>query len=136
MSIIRDPDTYERFEQVVLVHGVRMVSELAYRDYIGKELLEIEGLGEEIAAKLLYYPTVTREPFMHEGRITTAIETGKLCKDLGIAPIDPLTDRAMICGSPEMLKDTAARLDHLGFEVSPGIGQPGDYVIERAFVER
>jgi ferredoxin--NADP+ reductase len=136
MSIIRDPDTYERFEQVVLVHGVRMVSELAYRDYIGKELLEIEGLGEEIAAKLLYYPTVTREPFMHEGRITTAIETGKLCKGLGIAPIDPLTDRAMICGSPEMLKDTAARLDHLGFEVSPGIGQPGDYVIERAFVER
>ncbi|MDO8305897.1 ferredoxin--NADP reductase [Herminiimonas sp.] len=136
MSIIRDPDTYERFDQVILVHGVRLVSELAYREYIGKELLEIDGLGEEIAAKLLYYPTVTREPFMHEGRITTAIESGKMCKDLGIAPMDPLTDRAMICGSPDMLKDTAAQLDQLGFEVSPGVGQPGDYVIERAFVDR
>ena len=118
------------------MHGVRLVSELAYKDYIAKELLEIEGLGEEIAAKLLYYPTVTREAFVNEGRITTAIETGKMCDDLGIPPLDPLTDRAMICGSPDMLKDTAARLDHLGFEVSAGIGQPGDYVIERAFVDR
>ena len=67
MSIIRDPDTYERFDQVVLVHGVRLVSELAYRDYVANELLQIEGLGEEIAAKLLYYPTVTREPFVNEG---------------------------------------------------------------------
>ncbi|MDQ7969855.1 MAG: ferredoxin--NADP reductase [Oxalicibacterium faecigallinarum] len=136
MSIIRDPETYERFDQVILVHGVRLVSELAYRDYIGKELLEIEGLGEEIAAKLLYYPTVTREEFANKGRITTAISSGVMCETLGIPPIDPLTDRAMICGSPEMLKDTAAELDKLGFEVSAGIGQPGDYVIERAFVER
>jgi ferredoxin--NADP+ reductase len=136
MSIIRDPDTYERFEQVVLVHGTRLVSELAYRDFIADELKQIEGLGEEIAAKLLYYPTVTREPFHNEGRITTAISTGKMCESLGIDPISPLTDRAMICGSPEMLKDTASELDKLGFEVSPGIGQPGDYVIERAFVER
>jgi ferredoxin--NADP+ reductase len=136
MSIIRDPDTYERFDQVVLVHGVRLVSELAYRDYVANELLQIEGLGEEIAAKLLYYPTVTREPFVNEGRITTAISTGKMCEDLGIDPLSPLTDRAMICGSPDMLKDTAGELDKLGFEVSPGIGQPGDYVIERAFVDR
>ncbi|WP_293780751.1 ferredoxin--NADP reductase [uncultured Oxalicibacterium sp.] len=136
MSIIRDPDTYERFDQVILVHGVRLVSELAYRDYIGKELLEIEGLGEEIAAKLLYYPTVTREEFPNKGRITHAISSGIMCEMLGIPAMDPLTDRAMICGSPEMLKDTAAELDKLGFEVSAGIGQPGDYVIERAFVER
>lgn len=136
MSIIRDPDAYERFDQVVLVHGVRLVSELAYHDYIGKQLLEIEGLGEEIAAKLLYYPTVTREEFVNKGRITTLIESGKMCEDLGIDPIDPLTDRAMICGSPNMLHDTAAQLDKLGFEVSPGVGQPGDYVIERAFVDR
>jgi len=136
MSIIRDPDTYERFDQVILVHGVRLVSELAYREYVGKELLEIEGLGEEIAAKLLYYPTVTREEFANKGRITTAIASGVMCETLGIPPMDPLTDRAMICGSPEMLKDTAAELDKLGFEVSAGIGQPGDYVIERAFVER
>ena len=136
MSIIRDPETYERFDQVILVHGVRLVSELAYREYVGKELLEIEGLGEEIAAKLLYYPTVTREEFPNKGRITTAISSGIMCETLGIPPMDPLTDRAMICGSPEMLKDTAAELDKLGFEVSAGIGQPGDYVIERAFVER
>src|SRR5690606_15880522 len=136
MSIIRDPETYERFEQVILVHGVRLVSELAYRDYLGKELLEIEGLGEEIAEKLLYYPTVTREEFHNKGRITTAISSGIMCETLGIPPMDPLTDRAMICGSPEMLKDTAIELDKLGFEVSAGIGQPGDYVIERAFVER
>lgn len=136
MSIIRDPETYERFEQVILVHGVRLVSELAYRDYLGKELLEIEGLGEEIAEKLLYYPTVTREEFHNKGRITTAISSGIMCETLGIPPMDPLTDRAMICGSPEMLKDTATELDKLGFEVSAGIGQPGDYVIERAFVER
>lgn len=136
MSIIRDPDTYERFDQVILVHGVRLVSELAYRDYIAKELLEIEGLGEEIAAKLLYYPTVTREEFPNKGRITHAISSGIMCDTLGIPAMDPLTDRAMICGSPEMLKDTAAELDKLGFEVSAGIGQPGDYVIERAFVER
>lgn len=136
MSIIRDPDTYDRFDQVVLVHGVRLVSELAYRDYVANELLQIEGLGEEIAAKFLYYPTVTREPFANEGRITTAISTGKMCMDLGIDPIDPLTDRAMICGSPEMLKDTSTELDKLGFEVSKGVGQPGDYVIERAFVDR
>jgi len=136
MSIIRDPETYERFDQVILVHGVRLVSELAYREYVGKELLEIEGLGEEIAAKLLYYPTVTREEFANKGRITTAIASGVMCETLGIPPMDPLTDRAMICGSPEMLKDTAAELDKLGFEVSAGIGQPGDYVIERAFVER
>lgn len=136
MSIIRDPETYERFDQVILVHGVRLVSELAYREYVGKELLEIEGLGEEIAAKLLYYPTVTREEFTNKGRITTAIASGVMCETLGIPPMDPLTDRAMICGSPEMLKDTAAELDKLGFEVSAGIGQPGDYVIERAFVER
>lgn len=136
MSIIRDPETYERFEQVILVHGVRLVSELAYRDYIGKKLLEIEGLGEEITEKLLYYPTVTREEFANKGRITTAISSGLMCETLDIPQMNPLTDRAMICGGPEMLKDTSAELEKLGFEASPGIGLPGDYVIERAFVER
>ncbi|MFT4192130.1 MAG: ferredoxin--NADP reductase [Comamonas sp.] len=136
MSIIRDPETYERFEKVILVHGVRFISELAYRDYLAGDLLKIEGLGEEIAEKLVYYPTVTREPFDNEGRITTAISEQRIAARTGLPPINPETDRAMLCGSPHMLRDVAAELDKLGFQVSPGIGQPGDYVIERAFVDR
>jgi ferredoxin--NADP+ reductase len=93
MSIIQDPEVYERFEQVILIHGVRTVSELAYRDFIEKELPHHEYLGEEIAAKLRYYPTVTREPFVHQGRITTLVESGKLFEDLGIAPFDAAEDR-------------------------------------------
>jgi ferredoxin--NADP+ reductase len=136
MSIIQDPEVYERFEQVILIHGVRTVSELAYRDFIEKELPHHEYLGEEISAKLLYYPTVTREPFIHQGRITALVESGKLFEDLGIAPFDAAEDRGMICGSPAMLADTSAMLDAHGFVVSAGQGEPGDYVIERAFAER
>lgn len=136
MSIIKDPDTYERFEKVVLVHGVRFVSELAYSDFIQNELPQNEYFGEVVREKLLYYPTVTREEFRHTGRITDLIETGKLCEDLGVPQLDPAQDRAMLCGSPAMLTDISAMLDKRGFEVSPGVGQPGDYVIERAFVEK
>lgn len=136
MSIIKDPDTYERFEKVVLVHGVRFVSELAYSDFIQNELPQNEYFGEVVREKLLYYPTVTREEFRNTGRITDLIETGKLCEDLGIPQLDPTQDRAMLCGSPAMLADISAMLDKRGFEVSPGVGQPGDYVIERAFVEK
>jgi ferredoxin--NADP+ reductase len=136
MSIIQDPETYERFEKVILVHGVRLVSELAYADFISAHLPQHEFLGEEVAAKLLYYPTVTREDFRNQGRITDLLTTGKLCADLGLPQINPSTDRAMICGSPGMLKDTSQILDQLGFTISPHIGAPGDYVIERAFVEK
>lgn len=136
MSIIKDPETYERFEKVVLVHGVRFVSELAYADFIQNELPNNEFFGELVREKLLYYPTVTREPFRNEGRITQALESGKLCQDLGLPAIDPAQDRAMLCGSPSMLADLSAMLDSFGFVVSAGVGQPGDYVIERAFVEK
>ncbi|HSG20789.1 MAG TPA: ferredoxin--NADP reductase, partial [Burkholderiaceae bacterium] len=136
MSIIRDPDTYERFEKVVLIHGVRLVSELAYGEYITKELPQHEFLGEMVTNQLIYYPTVTREAFSHTGRLTTAMASGKLFEDIGLPPLDPALDRGMICGSPSMLKETAEMLDAQGFVVSPGLGQPGDYVIERAFVER
>ncbi len=136
MSIIKDPDTYERFEKVVLVHGVRYVSELAYSDFIQNELPQNEYFGELVREKLLYYPTVTREPFRNTGRITQLIESGKLCQDLGLPALDPAQDRAMLCGSPAMLADISAMLDSRGFQVSPGVGQPGDYVIERAFVEK
>lgn len=136
MSIIKDPDTYERFEKVVLVHGVRYVSELAYSDFIQNELPNNEYFGDIVREKLLYYPTVTREPFRNTGRITQLIDSGKLCQDLGIDALDPAQDRAMLCGSPAMLADISAMLDSRGFKVSPGVGQPGDYVIERAFVEK
>jgi ferredoxin--NADP+ reductase len=134
LSIIRDPEAYARFEKVVLVHGVRRVSDLAYHDYLREELPQHEYLGEEIREKFLYYPTVTREPFVNQGRITDLLDSGQLCSDLGLPPIDPARDRAMICGSMDMLKDISALLDARGFSVSPNQGTAGDYVIERAFV--
>lgn len=136
MSIIKDPDIYERFEKVVLMHGVRFKSELAYADYIQNELPNNEFFGEVVRDKLIYYPTVTREPFRNAGRITHLVETGKVFEDTGLAPLDPALDRAMLCGSPAMLADISAMLDKKGFVVSPGVGQPGDYVVERAFVEK
>ncbi|MEY3981273.1 MAG: hypothetical protein RLZZ281_142 [Pseudomonadota bacterium] len=136
MSILRDPETYERFEKVVLVHGVRVVSELAYGDYLRNELPQNEFLGEMVREQFIYYPTVTREAFKQTGRLTTAIESGKLFEDIGLPPLDPAVDRAMICGSPAMLKETSEMLDARGFKVSPSLGHPGDYVFERAFVEK
>ncbi len=136
LSLVKDPEMYERFEQIVLIHGVRQVSELAYQDYLTRDLRQDEIFGEIVGDKLLYYPTVTREPFRNRGRLTDLIESGKLFEDLGIPSLDAASDRAMICGSPSMLADTAALLDARGFEISPNIGTPGDYVIERAFVEK
>lgn len=135
LSIIQDPETFERFEQVIVVHGVRRVNDLAYREFIEKELPAHEYLGEMVSEQMLYYPIVTREPFEHTGRIPALLLNGKLCEDLGIPPLDPATDRAMICGSMAMLKDTQAALEELGFEGSPSQGVPGDFVIERAFVD-
>lgn len=136
MSVIQDPEAYERFDKIVLIHGVRHVNELAYADFITKELPQNEFFGEEVREKLIYYPTVTREPFRNQGRLTDLIESGKLFEDIDLPPLDPAIDRAMICGSPQMLADTSALLDRRGFKVSPRIGDPGDYVIERAFVEK
>lgn len=136
MSIIQDPEIYERFEKVILIHGVRYVSELAYTDFIEKELPNHEYFSDIIREQLIYYPTVTREPFRNEGRITALIESGKLFSDIGLPEIDPALDRGMICGSPAMLKDISAILNARGLEISPGVGQSGDYVIERAFVEK
>lgn len=136
MSLIRDPEAYSQYEKIILVHGVRTVSELAYADYITKELPENEFFGEDVREKLIYYPTVTREPFRNQGRLTDLFESGKLCADIGLPQLNPETDRAMLCGSPDMLRDTAALLDARGFKISPRIGEAGDYVIERAFVEK
>jgi ferredoxin--NADP+ reductase len=136
MSLIKDPELYERFEQVVLVHAVRFRSELAYRDYIEWELTHHEYLGAQVRNQLLYVPTVTRQRFRHEGRITTLIETGKLFEILGVPPLDPAVDRAMICGSPAMLAELSALLNARGFCQSSHVGDAGDFVVERAFVAR
>src|SRR5690554_6665272 len=136
MSIVKDPEVYERFEKVILVHGVRWICELAYADYLQDELPNNEYFGDMVQGKLVYYPTVTREEFRNRGRITQLIESGKLCEDLGLPPLNPETDRAMLCGSPAMLTDVSQMLDARGFKISDGTGQPGDYVVERAFVEK
>ncbi len=135
LSIVRDPDTYERFERVVLVHGCRLVSELAYDVYLREQLPCDEYIGDQVANQLLYYPTVTREPYARRGRIPALIETGRLAADLGLPPLDPATDRCMVCGSPAMLADTRALLERLGFDEG-SMAHQGRYVIERAFVER
>ena len=134
MSIIKDPDTYERFERVVLIHGCRQVSELAYGERI-TSLPSDELLSESIGDKLIYYPTVTREPFRNRGRITDLITSGKLFTDIGLPEIDKAHDRVMLCGSPQMLADVRSLLDADGF-VEGNHGEPGDYVIEKAFVEK
>ena len=135
MSIIRDPDTYEKFDEVILVHGCRLVSELAYRDYITNELPKHEFLGEMVSQQLKYYPTVTREPFPTQGRIPDLIESGQMACDLGVPQLNPQVDRVMLCGSPEMLKSIKAVLEARGFNEG-NTTTPGDFVVERAFVEQ
>lgn len=134
LSVIQDPETYERFEKVILMHGVRWEADLAYREFITQELPKHEYLSEEINQKLIYYPAVTRENFVHQGRITDLVASGQLAKDLGLPELNPATDKAMICGSTAMLKDISKMLDERGFKVSSRVGDPADYVIERAFV--
>jgi ferredoxin--NADP+ reductase len=135
LSVLRDPETYERFEKVILVHGVRQVNELAYHDYLTQELPQHELLGEMVSSQFLYYPTVTREPYKNTGRITDLMDNGKLFADLGLPTLDPKQDRVMICGSPQMLKDLKSLLEHRGFQEG-NTTRPGDFVIERAFAEQ
>lgn len=134
LSIIKDPEIYEQFDNVILTHGTRFVSELAYSESI-TELPDNEFFGEMVQGKLHYYPTVTREPFRNEGRLTTLIESGKMFDDLGLPRPNIEDDRFMLCGSPAMLKDLTSMLDSLGFKESRH-GELGQYVVERAFVEK
>ncbi|MCS4509984.1 ferredoxin--NADP reductase [Xylophilus ampelinus] len=135
LSIIRDPETYEKFEKVILVHGVRQVDELAYHDMVTEHLPNHEFLGDLVRSQLLYYPTVTRESYRNMGRITELIETGKLEADLGLPPIGAAEDRVMLCGSPHMLTDLKHLLESRGFKEG-NTSTPGDFVIERAFAEK
>ena len=135
MSIIRDPATYEAFDQVILVHGVRQADELAYHDLVVDHLPKHEFLGEMIAQKLLYYPTVTRESYRNMGRVTDLMANGKMFTDLNLPRLDAAHDRVMLCGSPAMLKDLKHMLETWGF-VEGNTSKPGDFVIERAFAEK
>ena len=135
LSIVRDPETYARFEKVIIVHGVRQVAELAYQNYLTQELPKHEFLGEMVSRQMLYYPTVTREAFERQGRITTLLETGQLQSDLLLPDLNPVDDRVMICGSPGLLKDLKHMLDERGFKEG-NTTAPGDFVIERAFVDQ
>jgi ferredoxin--NADP+ reductase len=135
LSLIKDPETYERFEKVVIVHGCRTQAELAYRQMFEHELHEHEYLGDLVKNQLLYYPTVTREKFRNEGRITELMESGKLYSDLGLPTPSVDNDRFMICGSPAMLKDLKQMLEEQGF-AEGNMQHAAHFVIERAFAER
>ncbi|MCF4166443.1 ferredoxin--NADP reductase [Zavarzinia compransoris] len=135
MSIIKDPEVYEKYEKVVLVHGVRQVAELAYQALIEKDLPDNEFFGEMVRDKLIYYPTVTREPFRNQGRLTDLIKSGKLFSDVGLPPMSKADDRFMICGSPEMLTDMVNLLTEEGYDEA-SFSKAGHYAIEKAFVEK
>jgi ferredoxin/flavodoxin---NADP+ reductase len=134
-SLIKDPDVYERFETIVLVHGCRQVSELAYGEELVAKLRDDELFGPLLSEKLLYYPTVTREPFRNRGRITDLISSEQLFNDIHQPPLNIETDRVMMCGSPGMLEELKQMFESGGFIEGSG-NTPGHFVIEKAFVER
>jgi len=160
MSIIKDPYIYDAYEKVILVHGVRYINELAYKEQIQHALPANEFFGEQVAAQLIYYPTVTREPFVfnttqyvsnpsyvsevlksdessnsHNARITDLITSGALTYDIGMPALDPENDRFMICGNNDMIADLMSILDDKGFSKATSRRQ-GSYVIEQAFIEK
>jgi ferredoxin--NADP+ reductase len=125
LSIVRDPEAYERFERIVVAHGVRWIKDLAYGDFLANDLPRDEFVGDLAREKLIYYPTVTREPFRNQGRLSLALTTGKLTETPGAPPVDAAQDRFMLCGSPAMLADLRAILDARGF-IEGNHGEPGD----------
>ena len=135
VSLIKDPDVYDRFESIVLVHGCRQVAELAYGESVVAKLREDELFGPLLDGKLQYYPTVTREPFRNRGRITDLISSQQLFNDIGQHELDIAKDRIMMGGSPAMLEELKGMFESRGFLVGSG-NEPGHFVIEKAFVER
>ncbi|MCJ2184691.1 ferredoxin--NADP reductase [Novosphingobium sp. 1949] len=135
MSLSRDPDVYEMFSQVICVHGVRQVSDLAYRETLEARLADDPLVGDQAQLQFTYVPSVTREDFHTQGRIGDLIESGRLFEGLGgEARLNPETDRVMLCGSMDMIKGQAAYLESIGFTEGSN-SKPGDFVIERAFVD-
>lgn len=134
ISLMRDPETYEHFENVILTHTCRQVAELEYGKFKVGELNEDPLVGEEAVRKLFHYTSVTQEEYVRQGRITQHIRTGGLFKELSVPDLDPETDRVMICGSMEMIKDVAALMEEHKL-VEGSNAAPADYVIEKAFAE-
>lgn len=134
-SLLRDPETYERYDAVIAAVGCRTVAELAFADGVVASLLTHELLGEMASEKLTYYPTVTREAFRNQGRVSDLVANGTMLRNLALPPLDPETDRVMICGNPGLITDVSALLKERGF-VEGSSGSPADFVIEKAFVER
>ena len=132
-SLIRDPETYDKFDQIVLTHTCRNHAELTYGVELYEQAINDPLIGELTAGRLTLYSSTTRESTPRMGRITHLIENGKLYADLGIEPLDPTQDRVMICGSMGMLKDVKSLIEGLGFEEGSN-SKPGDFVVERAFV--
>ncbi|MFG1373212.1 ferredoxin--NADP reductase [Xanthobacter oligotrophicus] len=135
VSIAKDPEAYERFEHIILVHGCREVAELAYGEDVVAALKANDFLGEYASTQLLHYPTVTREPFRNRGRVTDLMESGQLFADLGLPDLDPAFDRVMLCGSPQMIADTRDLLERRAFAEGAG-HRPETFVVEKAFAER
>ena len=140
MSIIRDPFIYDSFDKIILVHGTRWRSELAYQHEIEQVLPDNPYFGEEVRAKLIYYPTVTREDYIrngvpHQGRITDLLDSGTLLTDIGMPALNPAHDRFMLCGNDAMLQQLMGMLDQRGF-VKANSRTMGHYVIEQAFIEK
>ncbi|MEH2473981.1 ferredoxin--NADP+ reductase [Nitrobacteraceae bacterium AZCC 2161] len=134
-SLIKDPDIYDQYENIVLVHGCRQVSELAYGERLVNSLSEDEFFGPLMKEKFIYYPTVTREPFRNRGRIPDLITSEQLFNDIGLQPLNIETDRIMLCGSPGMLEDLKQTFEARDF-IEGSHNKPGHFVIEKAFVER
>ncbi|MCV2878642.1 ferredoxin--NADP reductase [Sedimentimonas flavescens] len=132
-SLMREPETYEKFEEVIMMHTCRTVEELEYGRKLVEDLVNDPLIGEMVEGKLKYYPTTTREEFHHMGRITDNLSSGKVFEDLGIAPMDAEDDRAMVCGSLAFNKDVMAVLESFGLREGAN-SEPREYVVEKAFV--
>jgi ferredoxin--NADP+ reductase len=135
MSIIRDPEVYDQYEHIVLIHNCRTIDELAYRDLLTSELRDDEWIGDVIAQKLIYLPIVSREPFDHMGRVTDRMRDGGLFQTIAMPPPGLEDDRFMVCGSPQMLADFCQIMDEWRFREGNS-SRPGQFVIERAFVDK
>lgn len=133
LSLVKDFDLYDRYEKIILTHTTRTILELTYKEFLTNELPNNEYFGDVVKEKLLYYPTVTREPFKNSGRITDLICSGKVFADLGLPPLDRNMDRVMICGNPSMVKELTNYFNSDGWKMGNN-GHAGEFVIEKAFV--
>jgi len=134
-SLMRDPETYEQYDEVIMMHTCREVAELEFGRQLIESLPEDPLIGEFVSDKLKYYPATTREEFRTMGRVTDNLASGKVFADLGLGVdrMDPAVDRAMVCGSLEFNKDIMAILEGWGLREGAN-SEPAEYVVEKAFV--